>query len=356
MPDLESGLPTAYNGEVTLVTKSIFYWISLVLLKASLPTAYFVAVLLLLTTNPVFSQGRALTPDKVHQRVQAAAVEILVNGRLAGSGAIIDSDGIVLTAAHVANGKDLKLEVLLRDQTRISATVHGKDASHDILLLKLPDNAAGYSSLSLARKLPTVGSQAYLIGSPLFRHRLFFTGTVAQSRISAEFLNPHYIEVFYIQSASPHGTSGGAWVNGNGQLIGLQSAMLFVNNSPQGIAFVAPLSAIKQLLEDPRTTTVAAAGFAVEELWEQPPNYLQQVTDGTSGVVIKVIVPNSPLERAQIAVGTLLTHIDHKPIQTRDAYVKAIRSHKPGEEITLTLRTPNNNEEQELRFKLGTLQ
>ncbi len=339
-----------------MVAKSLFYWILLVLLKTSLPTICLVAVLVLLTASPVFSQGRDLTPDRVHQRVEATAVEVLVNGRLAGSGAVIDRDGIVLTAAHVANGNDLTLEVLLADKSRIAASVYGKDASHDILLLKLPDKPGGYDSIPMARKQPLVGSKAYLIGSPLFRHRLFFSGTVAQSRVSAEFLNPHYVEVFYIQSASPHGTSGGAWVNGNGQLIGLQSAMLFINNAPQGMAFVSPLSAIKDLLNNPRTVAVASAGFAVEELWEQPPNYLNEVTKGTAGVVIKIIISGSPLERAQVPVGAILTSINGKAIQTRDAYIKAIRQHRPGDEITLKLRTPNNMTEQEIQFKLGSLQ
>ncbi len=178
------------------------------MLKVSRTAAYYVTILVLFAANQAFAQGRELTPDRVNQRLQAAAVEILVNGRLAGSGAVIDRQGIVLTAAHVANGKDLQIEVLLADKSRVPATVHGKDASHDILMLKLPKTSGGYDAISLARKLPSIGSKAYLVGSPLFRHRLFFTGTVAQTHESAEFLNPHYVGVFYIQSASPHGTSG----------------------------------------------------------------------------------------------------------------------------------------------------
>lgn len=326
------------------------------MLKTSSTTVAITALMFVVVSHTTFAQGRELTPDRVNQKVQQAAVEIIVNGRLAGSGAIIDRSGVVLTAAHVANGKDLKIQVLLEDKQRVLATVHAKDASHDILLLKIPERSGGYPAISLAKKQPLVGSTAYLVGSPIFRHRLFFTGTVSQTHASAEFLKPHYVEVFYIQSASPHGTSGGAWVNRQGQLIGLQSAMLFVNNAPHGIAFVAPLPAIRSLLEKPRTVAVAAAGFAVEELWEQPFDYLQKVTEGTEGVVVKFIVPDSPLAKAQVPLGAILTSIDEQPILTRDAYIQAIRKHAPGDEVILKLRAPNNDTEQTFKFKLGTLQ
>ena len=69
--------------------------------------------------------------------------------------------------------------------------------------------------------------------------------------------------------------------------------MLFVNNAPHGIAFVAPLDAIKSLKENPRTVAVASTGFA-GELWEQPPKYLEQVTEGTAESCNQIIVPGSP--------------------------------------------------------------
>ena len=65
------------------------------MLKASRFTAFYVTVLVFIAANQAFAQGRELTPDRVNQRLQAAAVEILVNGRLAGSGAVIDRDGVI---------------------------------------------------------------------------------------------------------------------------------------------------------------------------------------------------------------------------------------------------------------------
>jgi putative serine protease PepD len=73
-------------------------------------------------------------------------------------------------------------------------------------------------------------------------------------------------------------------------------------------------------------------------------------------VVIKVILPGSPLEKAQIPIGAILTRIDDKSIQTRDSYVAAIRAHEPGDEITLKFRTTSNETEQEVSFRLGSLQ
>ena len=78
--------------------------------------------------------------------------------------------------------------------------------------------------------------------------------------------------------------------------------------------------------------------------------------EGTAGVVIKFIVPGSPLEQAKVPVGAILTSIDSKMIRTRDEYVDAIRQHEPGDVLALKIRAPNNETEQEFKFKLGSLQ
>jgi putative serine protease PepD len=317
-----------------------------------------VSTLFLLLNRPSMaqSQGRELSPERIVERLDHAVVEILVNGRMSGSGAIISQIGIVATAAHVISNQDATIEVLMFDNKRIPATVHAKDAGHDALLLKIAPRDGGYHYLLPSKRSLTTGNRVYMIGTPLFRHRLLFSGTVAKAKPSAEFLNPHYIQIFYIQSASPHGTSGAVWVNGWGQYVGIQSSMLWTNKAPQGVAFASPYSAIKDLLENPRIVQTATAGFAVEELSEQSPEYLKNISREVRGVVIKVMLKGSPLEAAKIPKDTILTRIDDAVIETRDSFVEIIRSHAPGDLIQATLRDADGHNERIIEIKLGKLQ
>lgn len=324
--------------------------------KISLVIAVSTLFLFLYRPSVARTQGRELSPERIGEKIDHAVVEILVNGRMSGSGAIISHTGLVATAAHVISNHDAEIEVLMFDNKRIPVTVYAKDAGHDTLLLKMVPRPQGYHYLSPSKHPLTTGSRVYMIGTPLFRHRLLFSGTVAKAKPSAEFLNPHYIQVFYIQSASPHGTSGAVWVNGWGQYVGIQSSMLWTNSAPQGVAFASPYSAIKDLLGNPRIVQTATAGFAVEELSEQKPEYLKNISREVRGVVIKVMLKGSPLEAAKIPKDTILTRIDDRAIETRDSFVEIIRSHQPGDLIQATLRDADGDNERIIEIKLGKLQ
>jgi len=326
--------------------------------KYNISLAIAISTIFLFLNHPSVarSQGRELSPERIAERIDHAVVEILVNGRMSGSGAIISQSGIVATAAHVMSNQDATIEILMFDNQRIPVTVHAKDAGHDALLLKMEPRAGGYPFISPSKRPLVTGNRVYMIGTPLFRHRLLFSGTVAKAKPSAEFLNPHYIQIFYIQSASPHGTSGAVWVNGWGHYVGIQSSMLWTNKAPQGVAFASPYSAIKDLVNNPRLVQTATAGFAVEELSEQKPEYLENISRDIRGVVIKVVLQGSPLETAKIPTNSILTHIDDTVIETRDSFVEIIRSHEPNDLIQATLRDADGTNERVIEIKLGKLQ
>jgi putative serine protease PepD len=132
--------------------------------------------------------------------------------------------------------------------------------------------------------------------------------------------------------------------------------MLWTNKAPQGVAFASPYSAIQDLLNNPRLVQTATAGFAVEELSEQKPEYLANVSPDLRGVVIKVLLKGSPLEAAKIPKDTILTHIDDTVVETRDSFVEIIRSYKPSDLIQATLRDADGGNERVIEIKLGKLQ
>ena len=101
-------------------------------------------------------------PAGLYNQLQTACVEVLLDGQLAGSGAIADPTGLVLTAAHLFSKPGSKLEVLSRGLGRLEAKLIALDDGHDLALLALPKRDAAYPALKVSPDAPAAGSAAWL--------------------------------------------------------------------------------------------------------------------------------------------------------------------------------------------------
>ena len=207
----------------------------------------------------------------VYERVQPAAVEILVNGRMAGSGSIVDAGGSVLIAAHMLPaGNEAHLEAHSSTLGRQPLRLIALDLAHDLALLQLPLQAEEYPHLTIAQRSPGPGEPVYLYGAPVFRHDVMISGKIARAQPTFEFYDGAFREILHISGISPIGTSGGPWVNARGELIGVQSAAMTIKGAHQGIAYASPLASLKGLLEKKKTVQSATMQTGVEELWKEP--------------------------------------------------------------------------------------
>ena len=312
-------------------------------------TTRFVLTCLLLA-SPVLAPAQ-----QPYAKVRKAAVEVLVDRHLNGSGCVIDSNGTVLTAAHLFPGQKEKIEVLTADRQRLSASLIARDLGHDIALLQLPARENGYAHLELAAQAPRPGDSLFVFGTPIYRHYVMIAGTVARDTLAWEFVNGRYVELLYVNGAAAKGMSGGPWVNPVGRVVGVQSSLLTTGNVPQGVAFVAPLEAIRKLLAKRQDVPYATLGLAVEELWEQPTNWLAAVPASVEGLVVKLVQKDGPADKAGIEVNTIIRAIDDKPVQFRGDFLELVHRHQPGDTVRLALRRPNGTDIV-LEFTAGMLQ
>ena len=192
-------------------------------------------------------------PPRVYAQLQAASVEILVNGRLAGSGSVVDSQGHVLIANHMALGGGVRIEAQSKSLGRHALKIVARDKAHDLMLVVLPPRKEAYSHLTLAKDQPKAGQPVFFFGAPVFRHEVMISGTMARSQPTYEFYDGAFREIFHISAIAPIGTSGGPWVNGRGELIGVQSAAMTINGAHRGIAYASPLASLKGLLKQQQT-------------------------------------------------------------------------------------------------------
>jgi len=293
----------------------------------------------------------------LYTKLHRASVEILVDGRMTGSGCFVDPAGIVLTACHVVKDVENKrLEVISPTIGCIAAKRIATDLGHDLALLSVPKRRWGYPSLEVATRNPDALSTVFLTSSPIWRHGLVLKGTVARSDPSfclQTSLNC-YIRCMYIDGASPVGSSGGAWCDRRGRVVGVQSG--YLNNNDKswvGIAFAAPSDAIARLIAERGDRKIATLGATMDELWTQSPGFIARLPKGVRGVVPPRVKKGGPLEAAGLTRETLILEIDGKPVSYLDTLLDIVQSKKPGDEVTLKVIEPIGTPPRKVKVTLG---
>jgi serine protease Do len=297
---------------------------------------------LVTSTLLLTAEAHAAPLPNLYDRAGQASVELLVDGHLDGSGVIISSDGLVLTAAHLI-GPDHALEV--RSPTIGRRTVHllAADPAHDLALLQLPTRRRPYPRLGLARVIPPPGADVYLFASPLYRHAVMLRGTLARTRPTYEY-HPdrgHYLRVLHLSGPSPAGTSGGPWLDEKGRVIGVQAGLVHDGEAPVGIAYMAPLGAIKRLVRRRRPAPVATLRAGFEELWEQAPALRALFPPAAEGVLPVRIFPGGPADHAGLRQTDLITAVGGHHIRLRDELLDHLRIHPPNRPLELTIYRPD---------------
>ena len=299
---------------------------------------------------------KAPAGESLYTRLQRASVEILVNGRMTGSGCFVSSDGVILTACHVVKDKGKDIEIVSPVVGRMSARRIATDRGHDLALLRVSGEKRKYPHLDIAPRIPDALSEVLLSSSPIWRHGLVLKGSVARKTPSycrQTALNC-YVRCIYIDGASPVGSSGGCWTDSRGRVVGVQSG--YLNNtdkSPVGIAFAAPADAIARLLTERGDRDVATMGAAIEELWTQSQGFIARLPKGIQGIVTPRLDKGGPLEKAGMTHETLILEIDGKPVAYLDKLLEIVQSKKPGDQVTLKVIEPIGKPPREVKIRLA---
>jgi serine protease Do len=287
-----------------------------------------------------------------------ASLDILVDEQHRGSGMLVDARGRAITAAHMLQDPGRRIEVVSPVAGRVAARLVAVDLAHDLALLQLPEREGGYPTLTPTETWPPVGSELYLFGSPLFRVSMLQRGMVSHPRAGYEYYgNLHrYAEVRYVAAPIQHGTSGGPWLNEQGQLVGMQSGSMQIGGTPCGIAFVVPAAAIIQLLESGASSETATLGAAVEELWQHDAKVRRRFPPHTEGLVLRNPKPDGPAARAGLKEWDLVQSVDGQPVTRINAFVARIRQAKPGQNIRLGILAPDGMGRRDVQVTMGKLE
>ena len=296
----------------------------------------------------------------VANKVLPSVVQIEVVGNQAegeGSGVILSSDGLILTNNHVATGAGAngKLTVSFADGTTADATLIGADAVSDIAVIKA-EGRTDLTPIELGSSSNLqVGQQVVAIGSPLGLAGTVTTGIVSSLNrpvsTSGEAGNQNsVIDAIQTDAAINPGNSGGALVNTDGQLIGINTAIASLGGSSSGaqsgsigLGFAIPVDQAKRIADELATTGQATQAMIGVQVPSQ---------DDANGATVVEVTEGGPAEAAGIPQGAVITKVDDRVIESGDALIAAVRSHVPGDSVTITYT--DGGREQTVDVTLGT--
>ena len=258
-----------------------------------------------------------------------------------GSGFIVDPKGYIITNYHVIEKAD-KIYVKLstdpdnQDQGR-PARVIGSDKATDLAVIKI-DTSTPLPTVKLGNSdTAAVGDWVEAIGSPFA-----FSQTVTAGIISAKnrTIDPGAVGQFqhFIQTdaAINPGNSGGPLLNMNGEVIGVNTAIVTESGGYQGIGFAMPSNTVVEIYNDlispSHKVTRGSIGI---EFSEKLPGAVNRVYGFKNGVLVQKVKPDGPADKAGIKVGDIITTIDGRQIKDGDDLVNEIASRRPGSTIRL---------------------
>ncbi|MEZ9832557.1 Do family serine endopeptidase [Vibrio breoganii] len=253
-----------------------------------------------------------------------------------GSGVIIDADkGHIVTNYHVINGADT-IKVQLTDGREYDAELVGGDKMSDVALLKLEKKAKGLTEIKLADsdKL-RVGDFTVAIGNPFGLGQTVTSGIV--SALGRSGLNLENLENFIQTDAAINsGNSGGALVNLNGELIGINTAILGPNGGNVGIGFAIPSNMMRNLTDqiiefgEVKRGMLGVQGGEITSELAEALGY-----ESSRGAFVNQVMPDSAADEAGLQAGDIIVSIDGKRIDTFSELRAKVATLGAGKEIKL---------------------
>ncbi|MCP3658941.1 MAG: PDZ domain-containing protein [Bacteroidetes bacterium] len=272
-----------------------------------------------------------------------------------GSGVILSSDGYIVTNNHVIEGAD-KVEVTLYDSNKFEATVIGQDFSTDLAIIKIKRNSLPYINFGNSDDLK-VGQWVLAVGNPLGLNHTATAGIVSAKDRSRNELSPkNKMEIgSYIQTdaAINIGNSGGALVDIEGKLVGINTAIIAPTGVFAGYGFAIPSKIVKKVWIDIvkygsvqkgllNITGISIANvkkmlnqnMPIEGLSDKKlKNILSKYKDN-SGILVANVIKNKAAYNAGIKQYDIITKINNVTIKSMSHLQEIlIGEHRPGDEI-----------------------
>lgn len=254
--------------------------------------------------------------------------------RALGSGVIVESDGHILTNQHVIDGAQ-EIHVDLTDGRTFTAKLIGADKLSDLAVLKIDASNLPVLYLGDSDKVQ-VGDVCLAVGNPLAVGETVTNGIISAKGRSTGLSNGSFEDFLQTDAPINQGNSGGALVNTNAELIGINSQIISTTGGFIGIGFAIPSNMAKtvmmQLVKNGKVER-GQLGVTAQQITSQLAQSLG--LQNVHGVLVSEVQPGSAAEKAGLKPGDVITEMNGNNVVDPNSFRNAVASTAPGTTVTL---------------------
>ncbi|HEX2151475.1 MAG TPA: Do family serine endopeptidase, partial [Stellaceae bacterium] len=270
-----------------------------------------------------------------------------------GSGFVVDPAGYIVTNNHVIEGAD-EINVILHDDTRLKAEVLGRDSKTDVAVLKIKTDKKLIPAVWGDSDKARVGDWVLAIGNPFG-----LGGSVSAGIVSARQRNIHsgpYDDYLQTDTAINRGNSGGPMFNGQGEVIGINTAIYSPSGGSIGIGFAIPSNIAREVANELSTDPEHVVrrgwlGVRIQAVTDEVAETLG--LDKSRGALIASVNENGPAQTGGIQPGDVILSFDGKPVSDMRHLPRVVAGTKAGKTVPVTVW--RKRREETLQVAVGRL-
>lgn len=261
-----------------------------------------------------------------------------------GSGFIVSSDGRIITNAHVVDGADT-VRVTLKDGRSFEGQVLGTDPVTDVAVVKIDASNLPIVTLSNSDQIQP-GEWAIAIGNPLGLDNTVTEGIISATGRSSGQVGIPNERVNYIQTdaAINPGNSGGPLLNAQGEVIGMNTAII---QDAQGIGFAIPINTVDRIANQLAENGKVEHAYLGVQMLTLSPQVKQEINSDPNsgfsvnedqGILVAKVIPDSPAAKAGLRSGDVITQVNGQNVSDADALQQIVESSQVGSNLQIGLK------------------